>query len=109
MAAWEYRVAYVDFRGRVSIEGQEIMMERGERRSAFVRTVLDHIGKDGWELAGVHPLWPAETSYMIFKRPAGSGSATEGDNESAESSDAVKEEQSGEPTRSISGDSGEMV
>ena len=75
MAAWEYRVAYVDFRGRVSIEGQEIMMEQGERRSAFVRTVLDHIGKDGWELTGVHPLWPAETSYMIFKRPATGGPA----------------------------------
>ena len=68
--AWEYRVAYVDFRGRVSIEGQEIFMEQGERRSAFVRTVLNNLGKDGWELAGVHPLWPAETSYMIFKRPA---------------------------------------
>src|SRR3954465_622456 len=101
MAAWEYRVAYVDFRGRGSIEGQEIMMERGERRSAFVRTVLDHIGKDGWELAGVHPLWPAETSYMIFKRPAGSGSATEGDSESAEAGTEGEQAQSGEPTRSI--------
>jgi hypothetical protein len=45
-------------------------MEQGERRSAFVRSVLDHLGKDGWELVGVHPLWPVETSYMIFKRPA---------------------------------------
>ncbi len=70
MQAWEYRVAYVDFRGRVSIEGEEISMERGERRSAFVRSVLDRLGQDGWELVGVHPLWPAETSYMVFKRPA---------------------------------------
>lgn len=70
MQAWEYRVAYVDFRGRVSIEGEEISMEKGQRRSAFVRSVLDLLGKDGWELVGVHPLWPAETSYMVFKRPA---------------------------------------
>ncbi len=109
--AWEYRVAYVDFRGRVSIEGQEIFMERGERRSAFVRTVLNHLGKDGWELAGVHPLWPAETSYMIFKRE-GTGddqgvrnapaAAAEHAPQSAEaqSSDA----QSGAPTTAISGD-----
>ena len=71
MQAWEYKVAYVDFRGRVSIEGEELVMERGERRSAFVRAVLDQLGKDGWELVGVHPLWPVETSYMVFKRPAG--------------------------------------
>ena len=70
MQAWEYRVAYVDFRGRVSIEGEEMIMEHGERRSAFVRSVLDRLGGDGWELVGVHPLWPVETSYMVFKRPA---------------------------------------
>ena len=70
MQAWEYRVAYVDFRGRVSIEGEELVMEHGERRSAFVRSVLDRLGRDGWELVGVHPLWPVETSYMVFKRPA---------------------------------------
>lgn len=112
MAAWEYRVAYVDFRGRVSIEGQEIMMERGERRSAFVRTVLDHIGKDGWELAGVHPLWPAETSYMIFKRPAtGAQTAQEQPAKTESTEDGVGEgapggveggtKESGEPTRQI--------
>ena len=68
MVEWEYRVAYVDFRGRVSIEGEEIFIEQGERRSAFVRQALDKLGSEGWELAGVHPLWPAETSYMVFKR-----------------------------------------
>jgi hypothetical protein len=70
MHAWEYKVAYVDFRGRVSIEGEEIVLEPGERRSEFVRRVLDRLGSEGWELGGVHPLWPAETSYMIFKRAA---------------------------------------
>lgn len=95
--AWEYRVAYVDFRGRVSIEGQEIFMERGERRSAFVRTVLNHLGKDGWELAGVHPLWPAETSYMIFKREG------TGDDQGVGARPAVEAQpvpQSGEPETS---------
>lgn len=108
MAAWEYRVAYVDFRGRVSIEGQEIMMERGERRSAFVRTVLDHIGKDGWELAGVHPLWPAETSYMIFKRPA-AGAQPEAAPSTEEDAAKPEKKDTGEPTRDISEGSSEMV
>jgi hypothetical protein len=72
MVEWEYRVAYVDFRGRVSIEGEEIFIEQGERRSAFVRQALDKLGAEGWELAGVHPLWPAETSYMVFKRQVAS-------------------------------------
>jgi hypothetical protein len=115
MAQWEYRVAYVDFRGRVSIEGQEILMEKDERRSAFVRTVLDHLGNDGWELAGVHPLWPAETSYMIFKRPAEGKSADKGDQQKQQepgdqATDGTGQESAaGEPTRSISGESTEMV
>ena len=109
MAAWEYRVAYVDFRGRVSIEGQEIMMERGERRSAFVRTVLDHIGKDGWELAGVHPLWPAETSSMIFKRPATGEPHTGSDEGKQADSAPASAEPTGEPTKDIAGETSEMV
>lgn len=115
MAKWEYRVAYVDFRGRVSIEGQELLMEKGERRSAFVRTVLDTMGNDGWELAGVHPLWPAETSYMVFKREAGSGHTDTTPAVKQEAPEAVVEESdseadnSGEPTRAISEDSTELV
>ena len=114
MARWEYRVAYVDFRGRVSIEGQEILMEKDERRSAFVRTVLDHLGNDGWELAGVHPLWPAETSYMIFKRPAEGEPATAENKEQASEgdkppTDADGEGETGEPTRAIGNESTEMV
>jgi hypothetical protein len=109
MAAWEYRVAYVDFRGRVSIEGQEIFMEKGERRSAFVRAVLDHLGKDGWELAGVHPLWPAETSYMVFKRPA-SGESKQSESQ-VPASEANQQERpdGGEPTRAIDGENTELV
>ena len=115
MAKWEYRVAYVDFRGRVSIEGQEILMEKGERRSAFVRTVLDTLGNDGWELSGVHPLWPAETSYMVFKREAGTGNSDSAAGAKQETPDASGTEssseanESGEPTRSIGDDSTELV
>jgi hypothetical protein len=115
MAKWEYRVAYVDFRGRVSIEGQEILMEKGERRSAFVRTVLDTLGNDGWELSGVHPLWPAETSYMVFKREAGTGNSDTAASATRETSDASGAEgsseanEAGEPTRSIGDDSTELV
>jgi hypothetical protein len=112
MAAWEYRVAYVDFRGRVSIEGQEIFMEKGERRSAFVRAVLDHLGKDGWELAGVHPLWPAETSYMVFKRHAtGESKPSESPADAARSEAEPGNERpdSGEPTRAMADDKTELV
>lgn len=108
MAKWQYRVAYVDFRGRVSIEGQEILMEKGERRSAFVRTVLDHLGKDGWELAGVHPLWPAETSYMVFKRPD-DGTYTDTPIEQPAEGESTEKREGGEPTRSISENAPEMV
>lgn len=112
MAKWEYRVAYVDFRGRVSIEGQEILMEKGERRSAFVRTVLDTLGNDGWELAGVHPLWPAETSYMVFKRPAEdkpSNSDERAKQETPAQDKEVEKSEGGEPTRSIGEDSTDLV
>ena len=101
MAAWEYRVAYVDFRGRVSIEGQEIFMERGERRSAFVRAALNHLGKDGWELAGVHPLWPAETSYMIFKREGTGESSRTEPQAQAEQQESAGASETGTPTTKI--------
>ena len=74
MAAWEYKTVYVDFRGRISSEGSEFIRQSGEHRTAFVRRYLDVLGAEGWELAGVHPLWRIETSYYIFKRPK----ATEG-------------------------------
>ncbi len=100
MQTWEYRVAYVDFRGRVSIEGEEISMERGERRSAFVRSVLDRLGKDGWELVGIHPLWPAETSYMVFKRPI---SGEQGGNEPRllPETEGKSDDQEGQATRNL--------
>jgi hypothetical protein len=69
MDKWEYRVVYVDPRGRISSEGVEFVRQSAENRSAFVRRYLDTMGEDGWDLAGIHPLVRSESSYMIFKRP----------------------------------------
>lgn len=69
MPGWEYKVAYIDFRGRISSEGIEFMRQPGEHRTGFVRRYLDALGKEGWEVAAVHPLIRMETSYFVFKRP----------------------------------------
>ncbi len=65
---WEYRVVYVDPRGRISCEGVEFVRQSGENRSAFVKRYLDTLGAEGWELTGIHPLVRTESSYIIFKR-----------------------------------------
>lgn len=70
MVTWEYRVAYIDFRGRISTEGSEFIRQSGEHRTAFVRRYLDALGQEGWEVAAVHPLIRTETSYFVLKRPA---------------------------------------
>ena len=70
MASWEYRVAYVDFRGRISSEGVEFIRQPGEHRTAFVRRYLDGLGSEGWEVSAVQPLIRLETSYFVLKRPA---------------------------------------
>ena len=69
MVTWEYRVAYIDFRGRISTEGSEFIRQSGEHRTAFVRRYLDALGQEGWEVAAVHPLIRTETSYFVLKRP----------------------------------------
>ncbi len=66
---WQYKVVYVDFRGRISVEGQETHVGHGDRSTAFVRRFLDGLGRDGWELVGVHPQMPPETAYFVFKKP----------------------------------------
>ena len=68
---WAYKVAYIDYRGRISSEGLETLIGN-ERRSAFVRRYLDSLGKDGWELTGIQPL-TANSAYYIFKRTAQEG------------------------------------
>lgn len=69
MATWEFKVAYVDFRGRISSEGVEFIRQQGEHRTEFVRRYLDTLGQEGWDIAAVHPLLRMETSYFVLKRP----------------------------------------
>jgi hypothetical protein len=66
---WEYRVVYVDPRGRISSEGVEFVRQSGENRTAFMGRYLDTLGNDGWEVVGVHPLIRSESSYTILQRP----------------------------------------
>jgi hypothetical protein len=66
---WEYRVVYVDPRGRISSEGVEFVRQSGENRTSFVTRYLDTLGADGWEVTALHPLIRTESSYVILKRP----------------------------------------
>ena len=47
MAQWAYKVAYIDYRGRISSEGLETLIGN-ERRSTFARRYMNTLGKDGW-------------------------------------------------------------
>ena len=67
MQRWEYKVAFVDYRGRISVEGSEMAIGE-ERRTTFVRRFLDGMGQEGWELAGIQPLSP-QSAYYVLKRP----------------------------------------
>jgi hypothetical protein len=69
MAQWEYRVVYVDPRGRISCEGVEFVRQSGENRTAFLKRYLDTQGAEGWEVTGIHPLIRTEASYVLLKRP----------------------------------------
>ncbi|BCX03966.1 MAG: hypothetical protein KatS3mg053_1904 [Candidatus Roseilinea sp.] len=73
---YEYKVAFVDFRGRVSIEGEETLIQDGERMTAFGRRYLNALGEQGWELVGVQPQ-PAGGAFHIFKRPLAEGEQAE--------------------------------
>lgn len=74
MQTWEYRVAYVDYQGRISSEGQETLIAN-ERRTAFVRRYMDALGRNGWELVGIQPL-SAQSAYYVFKRPGAADGTT---------------------------------
>ena len=71
MAQWAYKVAYIDYRGRISSEGLETLIGN-ERRSTFARRYMITLGKEGWELVGIQPL-TANSAYYVFKRPAQEG------------------------------------
>ncbi len=64
---WEYKVSYVDFRGRISTEGVEFVRQSGEHRTGFVRQFLNTVGEEGWELTGIHHL-RFENAYFVFRR-----------------------------------------
>jgi hypothetical protein len=69
---FEYKVVYVDFRGRVSAEGDETVIQDGERMTAFGRRVLNVLGVLGWELVGIQHQ-PMGAAFHIFKRPLAEG------------------------------------
>ncbi|QBD79932.1 hypothetical protein EPA93_29700 [Ktedonosporobacter rubrisoli] len=71
MAQWAYKVVYIDYRGRISCEGNETLINN-ERRSTFARRYLNSLGKDEWELVSIQPL-TSNSAYYIFKRPAREG------------------------------------
>jgi hypothetical protein len=72
MGQWAYKVVYIDYRGRISCEGQETQIGNNERRSAFARRYMNDLGKENWELVGIQPL-TSNSAYYIFKRPAQEG------------------------------------
>ncbi len=69
MEQWEYRVAYVDSRGRISCEGVEFIRQSGEHRTSFVSRYLSALGREGWSLSGIQHLGRAETAYFVLQRP----------------------------------------
>ena len=76
MAQWAYKVAYIDYRGRISCEGLETLIGQDERRSTFARRYMNTLGKDGWELVGIQPL-TGNSAYYVFKRVAQEGDFAE--------------------------------
>lgn len=75
MAQWAYKVVYIDYRGRISCEGQETLIGN-ERRSAFARRYMNSLGREEWELVGIQPL-TSNSAYYIYKRPAREGDYAE--------------------------------
>lgn len=73
---YEYKVAFVDFRGRVSVEGEETLIEEGERMTAFGRRYLNVLGEQGWELVGIH-MHPMGNAFHVFKRALAEGQQAE--------------------------------
>ena len=73
---FEYKVAFVDFRGRVSIEGDQTLIEEGERMTAFGRRYLNALGEQGWELVGTQ-MQHDGNAFHIFKRALAEGEQAE--------------------------------
>jgi hypothetical protein len=73
---FEYKVVYVDFRGRISVEGDETLIQEGERMTAFGRRVLNGLGGQGWELVAIQHQ-PMGAAFHIFKRSLAEGQEPE--------------------------------
>jgi hypothetical protein len=73
---FEYKVVYVDLRGRTSMEGEEMYIKDGERMTAFGRRYLNALGTEGWELVGIQTQTMG-TAFHIFKRPLAEGQQPE--------------------------------
>ncbi len=102
MAQWAYKVAYIDYRGRISSEGHETLIGN-ERRSTFARRYLNTLGEAGWELVGIQPL-TANSAYYVFKRPA-----QEGDYSDQTPSSTAQETPAAPPTQASGGPTVESV
>lgn len=76
MSRFEYKVAFVDFRGRVSVEGDEVLIQDGERMTAFGRRYLNSLGVQGWELVNIQPQ-PMGAAFHVFKRALADGQEPE--------------------------------
>jgi hypothetical protein len=75
MGQWAYKVVYIDYRGRISSEGQETLIGN-ERRSTFARRYMNNLGRENWELVSIQSL-TSNSAYYIFKRPAQEGDYAE--------------------------------
>ena len=76
MQRYEYKVVYADFRGRVSVEGEETLIQDGERMTAFGRRYLNALGEQGWELVAIQHQ-PMGAAFHVFKRPLAEGQKAE--------------------------------
>jgi hypothetical protein len=94
MGQWAYKVVYIDYRGRISCEGQETLIGN-ERRSGFARRYLNELGRESWELVSIQPL-TANSAYYIFKRPAQESDYAE--TPAAATAETAPETPSGTPT-----------
>ena len=61
---------------------------------------MNTLGADGWDLAGVQPLWPAETAYLMFKKDGAGDTSihSSGSEEKAKSESTPATEREGAPT-----------
>ena len=65
MAQWAYKVAYIDYRGRISSEGLETLIGN-ERRSTFARRYMNTLGQRGMGTCR-HPTSHRKSSLLCIQ------------------------------------------